>query len=248
MGSSIAGSIGSVSRAYNPFEFEIRDPATDHVSDLDSSERATRILNVTVAAVALVLAAPIFLFIALLVMVTSRGPVLYCQTRVGLDRRWKRKPSHADVRKHDIGGKPFTMYKFRTMVVEAERGGKEVWAAPNDPRVTPIGRMLRVTRLDELPQFINVLLGDMNVVGPRPERPAFFASLRATVPNYQMRQRVMPGITGLAQISQTYDTCYDDVCRKVEYDLQYLNQRSVKKDLTIMVKTLPVMAMCKMGW
>jgi lipopolysaccharide/colanic/teichoic acid biosynthesis glycosyltransferase len=140
------------------------------------------------------------------------------------------------------------MYKFRTMRVDAEPNGRAVWARRQDPRVTPIGNFLRATRLDELPQLWNVIRGDMNVVGPRPERPALFADLRNDVPGYALRQRVKPGITGWAQIHQSYDTCLDDVRRKVELDLHYLRQQSVAKDLYIMYMTLPVILMRKGGW
>jgi lipopolysaccharide/colanic/teichoic acid biosynthesis glycosyltransferase len=107
---------------------------------------------------------------------------------------------------------------------------------------------LRALRLDELPQLLNVVAGDMNIVGPRPERPGIFAELRETIPNYHLRQRVMPGITGWAQINQSYDTCVDDVRRKVHFDLEYLRTRSVARDLSIMARTLPVMALGRMGW
>ena len=106
-----------------------------------------------------------------------------------------------------------------------------MWAAKEDPRVTPIGRHLRKYRLDELPQLFNVIKGDMNIVGPRPERPSIFADLRKTIPSYEYRQQVKPGITGLAQVSQQYDTCLDDVRRKVQYDLEYLRRQSVWEDI-----------------
>jgi lipopolysaccharide/colanic/teichoic acid biosynthesis glycosyltransferase len=140
------------------------------------------------------------------------------------------------------------MYKFRTMVIGAEKDSKEVWAAQGDERVTRLGQQLRALRLDELPQLLNVVAGDMNIVGPRPERPGIFAELRETIPNYHLRQRVMPGITGWAQINQSYDTCVDDVRRKVHFDLEYLRTRSVARDLSIMARTLPVMALGRMGW
>jgi lipopolysaccharide/colanic/teichoic acid biosynthesis glycosyltransferase len=167
---------------------------------------------------------------------------------VGLDRRWNRESSHFELRKWDLGGKPFTMYKFRTMVTAAESDTKEVWAKPQDARVTKVGRKLRVARLDELPQLFNVLAGDMSMVGPRPERPTIFAELREVIPNYHLRQRVMPGITGWAQINQAYDTCVDDVRRKVEFDLEYLQTRNLRRDLRIMARTVPVMLFCRFGW
>jgi len=212
------------------------------------TERATRILNIFVAALGLVLALPLFLLIAVAIKLSSRGPVFYKQIRIGLDRRWNSAPSHEDSRIEDLGGRPFTMYKFRTMVVTAESDKKEVWATPFDGRVTKLGRRLRNTRLDELPQLLNVLAGDMNIVGPRPEQPTIFAELREVIPNYHMRQRVMPGITGWAQVNLAYDTSVDDVRRKVEYDLEYLSTRSAARDLRIMARTLPIVLNSRLGW
>jgi lipopolysaccharide/colanic/teichoic acid biosynthesis glycosyltransferase len=213
-----------------------------------STDRATRALNIFIAAVGLVLAMPLFLLIAVAIKLSSRGPVFYKQTRIGLDRRWNSAPSHEDSRMEDLGGRPFTMYKFRTMVVSAESAKKEVWATPFDGRVTKLGRRLRNTRLDELPQLLNVLAGDMNIVGPRPEQPTIFAELREVIPNYHMRQRVMPGITGWAQVNLAYDTSVDDVRRKVEYDLEYLSTRSAARDLRIMVRTVPIVLSSRLGW
>jgi lipopolysaccharide/colanic/teichoic acid biosynthesis glycosyltransferase len=212
-----------------------------------SSETATRAVNVIVAFIGLIVVSPLMAVVALLVRLTSRGPVLYSQTRVGVDRRYKRADTD-DRRQYDQGGKPFEMYKFRSMVVEAEKDGRAVWAQPKDPRVTPIGRVLRQTRLDELPQLYNVIRGDMNIVGPRPERPTIFAELRQEIPQYQMRQRVRPGITGWAQVNQAYDACLDDVRQKVSYDLEYIQRRSVFEDLRIMSMTIPVMLFRHSGW
>lgn len=207
-----------------------------------------RVFNVVVALIGLVIAAPLMIVIAVLVKLTSRGPIFYCQTRVGLDRRWREISRVHEARVLDIGGRPFTMYKFRTMVVDAEHDGKAVWASSNDARVTTVGRFLRRTRLDELPQLVNVLKGDMNIVGPRPERPSIFLELRNEIPSYHLRQRVMPGITGWAQVNQRYDTCVDDVRRKVHLDLEYVRQRSLGTDLSIMVRTIPVMVRPDRGW
>src|SRR3990170_2276956 len=212
------------------------------------TDQTTRALNIAVAFVGLVLAAPVMLIIALAIRLTSRGPVLYKQIRIGLDRRAGRDPSNEDSRINDLGGKPFTMYKFRTMVAAAETDSKEVWATPEDKRVTTVGRLLRVTRLDELPQLWNVLAGDMNIVGPRPERPTIFAELRVAIPHYHLRQCVRPGITGWAQINQAYDTSVDDVRRKIEFDLEYVRTRSVTKDISIMARTVPIMMTGKLGW
>jgi lipopolysaccharide/colanic/teichoic acid biosynthesis glycosyltransferase len=182
------------------------------------------------------------------IKLSSKGPILYKQTRIGLDRRLGIKPSNEDSRINDLGGRPFTMYKFRTMVTAAENDAREVWATPMDARVTALGRLLRVTRLDELPQLWNVLAGDMNIVGPRPERPTIFAELRVAIPHYHLRQRVRPGITGWAQINQPYDTCVEDVRRKIELDLEYLRTRSVTRDISIMARTVPIMVSGKLGW
>jgi lipopolysaccharide/colanic/teichoic acid biosynthesis glycosyltransferase len=134
------------------------------------------------------------------------------------------------------------------MRVDAEADGRAVWAQKRDPRVTPIGGILRMTRLDELPQLYNVIRGDMNIVGPRPERPQIFAELRETIPEYPFRQRVKPGITGWAQINQSYDSCIDDVRKKVRLDLEYMNRQSLLMDLRIMSMTIPVMLLRRGGW
>jgi lipopolysaccharide/colanic/teichoic acid biosynthesis glycosyltransferase len=205
-------------------------------------------VNALLAALALVLVSPVMLLVAVLVKLTSRGPMLYTQTRVGLDRRRDRGYGENHRRALDIGGKPFTIYKFRTMYVNAEAGSGPVWATRNDPRITPVGGFLRQYRLDELPQLLNVLRGEMNLVGPRPERPAIFAELRQNISEYAMRQRAKPGITGLAQINQHYDVCLDDVRRKVEYDLEYIQRQSLVEDLKIMLKTIPVVLLRRGGW
>lgn len=204
-----------------------------------------RALNVTVAGVGMIVLAPFAGLIAVLVKLSSPGPVFYSQTRVGLDRRALRGDRHQTRREEDLGGRVFTIYKFRSMRVDAEVPGEAVWASKDDPRITAIGDLLRKTRLDELPQLWNVMRGEMNVVGPRPERPSIFLSLRTQVENYHLRQRVKPGITGWAQINQAYDSCLDDVKNKVALDLEYINTRSLWLDVRIMVRTLPVMVLRK---
>lgn len=203
-------------------------------------ERARRVLNLAVAAIGLIITAPVMLLIAIAIKLTDRsGPVLYRQTRIGLCLRSSQGGHYR--RKQDLGGRPFTIYKFRTMRASRPGEEKQVWAAENDPRITRLGRFLRKTRLDELPQLWNVLKGDMNVVGPRPEQPEIFQTLRNDVQNYAFRQRVRPGITGLAQITLRYDTCLDDVRKKVEADLAYIERQSLVEDLRIMALTAPVM-------
>lgn len=219
----------------------------DQVYPRERSEAASRVLNVLVAALGLVLLAPVMLLVAIAVRLTSRGPILYSQVRVGVDRRFRSNSTY-DRRGYDHGGKLFRMYKFRTMRVDAEADGKAVWAQKSDPRTTSVGKLLRKTRLDELPQLYNVLRGEMNIVGPRPERPTIFAELRENIPEYAQRQRVKPGITGWAQINQAYDSCLDDVKSKVRYDLEYVQRQSLTHDIRIMSMTLPVMLFRKGGW
>src|SRR5882672_1677719 len=174
------------------------------------SELLRRWLSVSVAAIGLLLTAPLMAAIALGVKLTSRGPVFFKQTRIGFDRRAGKASLEQNRRGTDCGGKPFMIYKFRTMAANGHSSNgdssQQVWAQPNDPRVTRIGRLLRLYRLDELPQLVNVLRGDMDIVGPRPEQPAIFAHLRRQIDRYQERQRVRPGITGWAQINLNYDT------------------------------------------
>jgi lipopolysaccharide/colanic/teichoic acid biosynthesis glycosyltransferase len=210
-------------------------------------EGARRALNVVIAAVGLLLALPLLGLIAVLIKLTSRGPVLFTQQRIGLDRRALTGAGGNTRRHFDYGGQPFTMYKFRTMQV-ARTASKEVWARPDDPRVTAVGRVLRKLRLDELPQLWNVLMGDMNVVGPRPEQPSIFVYLREQIEGYPRRQRVRPGITGWAQINLTYDRDVNDVRRKLAYDLEYIRHQSAVEDLKIMLRTPAVMLGRRGGW
>jgi lipopolysaccharide/colanic/teichoic acid biosynthesis glycosyltransferase len=184
----------------------------------------------------------------LLVWISSPGPILYTQVRVGHNRRTPLDANQNHRRLLDHGGQLFTIYKFRTMRVDAEHQSGAVWAQQSDPRVTPIGRLLRQYRLDELPQLINVLKGDMNVVGPRPERPTIFAELREHIAEYPLRQRTRPGITGLAQINHHYDRSLEDVRTKVHYDLEYIRRQSVAEDVRIMLMTVPVILLRRGGW
>jgi lipopolysaccharide/colanic/teichoic acid biosynthesis glycosyltransferase len=207
-----------------------------------------RVINAVLATISMILLAPLFLAVAVAIKLTSRGPILYTQPRVGVDRRRARVTPGYDRRGRDLGGTVFSIYKFRTMFVDAEKQSGAVWATERDPRVTPIGRVLRKCRIDEFPQLINVIRGEMNIVGPRPERPSIFARLREDIAEYPLRQRAKPGITGWAQINQSYDSCLDDVRAKVRYDLEYLQRQSLAEDLRIMVKTVPVMLFRKGGW
>jgi lipopolysaccharide/colanic/teichoic acid biosynthesis glycosyltransferase len=213
------------------------------------SDRLSRAMNVTIALLALVLVGPVFIIFAALVKLTSPGPIFYAQARVGIDRRRGRvDPNSYDRRARDIGGLPFMIYKFRTMYVGSEGRNGAVWATMGDPRVTPVGRVMRKFRIDELPQLINVIRGDMNIVGPRPERPSIFSRLCVDIAEYPLRQRTRPGITGWAQINQAYDTNLDDVRSKVRLDLEYLERQGLGEDLRIMARTVPVMIFRKGGW
>jgi exopolysaccharide biosynthesis polyprenyl glycosylphosphotransferase len=180
-----------------------------------------RAFDVVAAAVGLLLALPVMAIIALAVAGT-RGPLLYRQTRLG------------------EGGEPFTIYKFRTMVVDAEAVGCPSFACEDDPRVTRVGRLLRRTHLDELPQFWNVVTGEMSVVGPRPERPEFAIELEEAVPFWNRRLLVKPGITGWAQVQCGYSTDCEEMENKLAYDLWYLRNRSLALDVAICVKTIAV--------
>lgn len=223
-----------------PVEFEVRPKRR--------IELANRAVNCVLAAIAIVLTSPIMALVALVIRLTSKGPVIYTQERVGIDRRDKRTLAMYDRRGSNHGGRVFKIYKFRTMRVDAEKASGAVWATKNDPRVTRVGRFLRSARLDELPQLYNVLRGDMNIVGPRPERPTIFANLRENIAEYPLRQKTKPGITGLAQINHSYDSCIEDVRTKVSYDLEYLARQSLWEDIKIMLKTIPVILFKKGGW
>jgi exopolysaccharide biosynthesis polyprenyl glycosylphosphotransferase len=180
---------------------------------------AKRTFDIIVATLGISLTAPLYPLVALLVKGT-KGPLIFRQTRLG------------------EGGKLFTIYKFRTMRNGAEEPGQPIWAEERDPRVTPLGRFLRRTRLDELPQLYNVVRGDMSIVGPRPERPEFVDLLESTVPFWTRRHLVKPGITGWAQVSCGYAADAEGTLEKLSYDLWYLRHRSLAVDLGICAKTV----------
>lgn len=172
-----------------------------------------------VAALVLVISLPLWPIIALAVKIDSRGPIFYRQTRVGRD------------------GVPFRLIKFRTMKADAEADGPK-WAEAADPRITRVGRILRQAHLDELPQLLNILKGEMSFVGPRPERPEFVRELEAKIPYYSLRHLVKPGFTGWAQINYPYGNSVEDAEQKLEYDLYYLKHRSLLLDFSIFLKTI----------
>ncbi|MCI0708299.1 MAG: sugar transferase [Ignavibacteriae bacterium] len=182
-----------------------------------------RAFDIAVSLLILVLGFPLWILVALLIKLDTRGPVFYKQERVGRN------------------SKSFFIYKFRSMTSDAEKQSGPVWAGKNDPRVTRVGRLIRKTHIDEMPQFINVLKGDMSVVGPRPERPFFVEKLTKELPLYKRRLKVRPGITGWAQVKLKYDESIEDVRVKVKYDLFYIENLSWRLDLKILFNTMYVM-------
>jgi sugar transferase (PEP-CTERM system associated) len=186
-----------------------------------------RALDLVVACIGFVLALPFMLLTALAIKLTSPGPLLYHQTRVGQN------------------SKPFTIHKFRSMRVDAEKHTGAVWAQKNDSRITPIGRIMRRTRLDELPQLWNVIKGDMSLVGPRPERPEFVEELTKQIPFYGQRHAVKPGVTGWAQVSYTYGASVEDALEKLQYDLFYIKHLNLPLDLFIIFKTAKTVVLRK---
>ncbi len=185
------------------------------------------IYSLGIAIVGTVILSPLMLLVFLLVRLSSRGPALYCQRRVG---------------KNDV---PFTLYKFRSMFVDAEADTGAVWAQKDDPRVTLVGKWLRRLRLDELPQLFNVLKGEMSIVGPRPERPEFVTELEKKIPYYRQRHCIKPGITGWAQINHKYSDTLEDTIIKLEYDLYYIKNLAPALDAFIIFHTVKVMLLSR---
>jgi lipopolysaccharide/colanic/teichoic acid biosynthesis glycosyltransferase len=234
---------------------DLQRPGTD-LNSLDQRTLSVRrILDVAGAVTLIAVLSPVILVVALLVKLTSTGPILYRQVRTGLNvRRFRdRREARCDAplpgrdrrklaqsrRQTTAYGKPFVIYKFRTMCVDAERDGAR-FAEKGDPRVTSIGRFLRKTRLDEVPQLWNVLKGEMSLVGPRPERPEFIEQLSRDVPNYLSRLGIKPGLTGLAQVVNGYDNDLAGFQRKVALDLLYLQNCCLWNDLRILIRTVTV--------
>ncbi len=209
---------------------ELRPAQLIFSSDLGPNPRRVvlqSVYSMTIALAAVVLAAPVMLLIAVAVKLSSRGPILFRQQRVG---------------KSDV---TFTLYKFRSMIHEAEQSSGAVWAIKGDPRITGLGRWLRNLRLDELPQLFNVLKGDMSIVGPRPERPEFVAELEKRIPFYRQRHCVKPGITGWAQINHKYGDTIEDTIAKLEYDLYYIKNLAPALDALIIFHTAKVMLLSR---
>jgi sugar transferase (PEP-CTERM system associated) len=188
----------------------------------DFSIFAKRLLDVTASLIMLILTAPILCITALLIKLTSPGPIFYRQERLGQY------------------SKPFKVLKFRSMRIDAEKDGTPQWAQQGDPRVTAVGRFIRATRIDEIPQILNILKGDMSFVGPRPERPFFVEQLAAQIPYFNERHVVKPGLTGWAQLNYPYGASVEDARQKLEYDLYYVKNYSLFLDLLIIIQTVRV--------
>lgn len=186
-----------------------------------------RMFDLTVSAGLLLVGLPIMLFTAFAIKLESKGPVFYTQERVGQF------------------GRPFTIYKFRSMYTDAEKDGLPQWARQNDDRTTRVGRIIRRLRIDELPQLINVFLGQMSFVGPRPERPYFVNELAAQIPYYHVRHSLKPGITGWAQVRFPYGASVEDAIGKLQYDLYYVKNHSLFLDLLILLQTVQVVVLGK---
>ena len=209
-------------------------------------------LDVLISGVGLAVLLPFLLIVAALIKIDSPGPVFYTQVRIGQERRWRTRRREAldvraDLRKGErrnimSPGRLFRIHKFRTMVRNAEDLTGPTWASPHDPRVTRVGGLLRVLRVDELPQLWNVFKGEMSLVGPRPERPHFVKKFADKIPGYTARLRVRPGITGLAQVSALDDLTEEEIHKKLDLDLHYLRDVRTVSDIKILLKTLVVLA------
>ncbi len=228
----------------------LRRVATRISGRINFGVAAKRTIDISGALFGLLLTAPLWFIIALVIKLDSRGPIFYRQERVGHNRRRRdrravllpgqERRSITDRRTQSGYGKTFRIIKFRSMYQNAESKTGPIWAQKNDSRVTRAGHFMRVTRLDELPQLWNVLVGDMSLVGPRPERPFFVNDLKTKVKDYTTRFDVKPGITGLAQVEHKYDESIEDVSRKITYDLRYIRNWTVLQDLKIIARTVIV--------
>ncbi len=214
------------------------------------TRRAIRLFDIVFSGIALLLLSPLFLVLAIIIKIESPGPVIYKQRRTGLNLRTGDRRNVGNIkvlserrandrRRGQAPGRPFDIYKFRSMVSDAEKNGIQL-AKKDDARITRLGKLMRRTRLDELPQFWNVLRGDMSIVGPRPERPEIIGYLEEQIPGYSERLGVKPGITGLAQIRNGYDTDLEHIRRKITLDKYYIQKCSLRNDLKIILRTFRV--------
>lgn len=187
-----------------------------------SFKKIKRYSDLLLATFGLLITSPLLVLAGIMIKLTSKGPVVYTQTRVGKK------------------GRIFKIYKLRSMRVDAEKGTGAVWAKKNDPRITRIGKLLRKSRIDEIPQLFNVIKGDMSIVGPRPERPEMVTDFKQLIHDYEKRLQVEPGITGLAQVWYKYDESINDVRNKIKYDLLYIKKMCLVADLDILARSFVV--------
>jgi len=243
--------IASIVSLDRPMEYAVSKTAEQiEASSLNSlmARFIKRCCDLVGALVGLILTLPLWIIIPVLIKINSRGPVFYTQTRVGRNRRESRRrlipqegvgnSRNRERRRENNFGETFQVIKFRTMIDHAEKESGPVWATKDDARITALGAILRKLRLDEIPQFLNVLAGDMSLVGPRPERPNFVRDLSDKINDYYLRLDVKPGITGLAQVKGTYDSSPATVARKLKYDLEYIEHWSLWLDLKILFQTV----------
>ena len=260
-------SAGTLSDIVAGYSYEL--PRTEWIRKLNLTEprenlrclplsfrAAKRLFDIVGALILLIACSPLMILAATLVKLTSPGPIIYSQVRVGLnlrkkqgkDRRQSTRLYSGDANRRQPGrdrrelnnfGLPFTIYKFRTMRSDAEKNGAR-FATQGDARVTPIGKLLRRTRIDELPQLWNILRGDMSLVGPRPERPEFMKELSSHIPGYLDRLGLKPGLTGIAQVVNGYDNELEGFRKKVAYDLVYLQNCCLMNDLKVLTRTIRV--------
>ena len=197
-------------------------PLIDINLNLDTfySRKLKRIFDFLISVTGIIISLPIWIFVSLIIKLDSAGPIIYLQSRAGRN------------------GKPFNILKFRSMVFNAESNTGPVWAGKKDARITSFGRFLRRYHIDETPQLINILKGDMSIIGPRPERPFFVEKLKETYPFYNRRLKIRPGVTGWAQINQPFDTNVKDVHQKLKYDFYYIENLSFRLDIHILIRTI----------
>ncbi len=231
MGAAVLDAVSFIEREERLLRIDVMRPSylvfNDGFGHGHFEDFRKRLLDVMMASMMLVLTSPVFVLAAIAIVLESGGPLFYSQERVGL------------------GGRIFRVWKFRSMRPDAETAGKPQWAAKNDSRVTRVGRLIRMTRIDELPQLFNVLRGEMSFVGPRPERPFFVEQLRAQLPHYDLRHFAKPGLTGWSQVKYPYGASIEDALAKLRYDLYYVKNRSMLLDIVVICATVHTILFAK---
>lgn len=225
-----------------------------HTDRLNQIQLMKRVFDVIISVAALILLTPVIIAASIIIKLESPGPIFYMQERIGLNRRrldrrslsrTVQKPgerrNRSDRRENRHAGKPFNIIKLRTMKLGSEKDGP-VLASDRDPRITRVGRLMRKARIDEIPQFVNVIRGEMSIIGPRPERSFFISKYMHELPEFDLRLYVKPGITGLAQVESGYTKTVDHMRRRLLYDLRYISRFSFLQELQIILKTFYVVA------